>query len=256
MKTLFLTTFAIVVFAALSLAQTSPEPQNSLSAAQNPSAQSATAVPPGTIIPAELAKSLDAKKAKPGSEVVAKTTQDLTANGQVIIPRGSKIIGHVTEAQARSKEQEQSTLGIAFDRIEKKGGGQMSLAAAIQAVAPPQRSAAPAGNEPMNENPGMAAPGNSPGNMGAGGMGRPAGAPGATPPGYPQGTTAPSAGGSSSGGVAALPPNSHGVIGIEGLTLNSGEGNAKQGTLITSANRNVHLDNGTQLILRATGESH
>lgn len=255
MKTLSITIFATALFAALSLAQTSPEPQNSPSAAQNPSAQSATAVPPGTIILAELAKSLDAKKAKPGSEVVAKTTQDLTANGQVIIPRGSKVVGHVTEAQARSKEQEQSTLGIAFDRIEKKGGGQMSLAAAIQAVAPPQRSAAPVGNEPMSENPGMAGPGSSPGSMG-GGMGRPTGAPVAPPAGYPQGTSEPSEGAQQSGGVAALPPNSHGVIGIEGLTLNSGEGNAKQGTLITSANRNVHLDSRTQLILRATGESH
>lgn len=252
MKSLFLMVFTVALFAAFSLAQTSAEPQSSQPAAQSPSAQSANAVPPGTIIPAELAKSIDAKKAKSGSEVVAKTTQDLTANGQVIIPRGSKIIGHVTEAQARSKEQAQSTLGIAFDRIEKKGGGQMSLAAAIQAMAPPQRNPSPAGNEPMSENPGMAGPGSNPGNMGGGGMGRPAGAPGATPPEYPQGTTTPSGGAPSSGGVAALPANSHGVLGIEGLTLSSGEGNANHGTVITSSNRNVHLDSGTQLILRAT----
>lgn len=69
----------------------------------------------------ELQKSLDVKKAKVGDEVVLKTTSAIKQEGQVVIPKGSRLIGRVTEVKQRTKEDKESRLGLLFDRLEGKG---------------------------------------------------------------------------------------------------------------------------------------
>src|SRR2546430_15339382 len=69
------------------------QPSNSPQAAPPPATPAPTAapanqLPAGTIIPAELAKSIDAKKAKSGDQVIAKTTIDLRSkDGSTVIPK-------------------------------------------------------------------------------------------------------------------------------------------------------------------------
>ena len=102
----------------LLLAQSAPPPAN------NAQAQTAGAprIAAGSVIPVQLTKTVDAKKAKTGDEVVAKVTQDMkTQSGDVLVPKDTTVIGHVTEAQARNKEQKESQLAIAFDRAMGKG---------------------------------------------------------------------------------------------------------------------------------------
>src|SRR4051812_22059565 len=65
-------------------------------AANTSAAQSAT-------LNATLSKSIDAKKAKQGDEVVAKTTQDTTTSAGTKIPKNTKLIGHITEVKAKAK---------------------------------------------------------------------------------------------------------------------------------------------------------
>ena len=89
----------------------------------------------GTTLQAELTKPIDAKKAKPGDEVTAKLTQDVKGSGQVVMHKGTKLVGHVTEAQAKSKENAESKLGIAFDKAVLKGGQEMAFTGVIQALA-------------------------------------------------------------------------------------------------------------------------
>src|SRR5438552_17113060 len=96
----------------------------------------------GTNVQAELTKSLDAKKAKAGDEVTAKVTQDVKSNGQVVVRKGSKLIGHVTEAKARSQGESESRLGIAFDRAVLKDGQEIGFNAVVQALAPAASAAA------------------------------------------------------------------------------------------------------------------
>src|SRR5215470_12801866 len=93
------------------LSQTSPPPSTPASqapATSSPSQadRSDALLPPGTAIPAELSKSIDAK-----------VTMDLLAHGQIVVPRDSKLTGHVTEAKPRSKQSPESSVGIAFDHI-------------------------------------------------------------------------------------------------------------------------------------------
>ncbi|HJY85871.1 MAG TPA: hypothetical protein VKE24_03450, partial [Candidatus Acidoferrales bacterium] len=70
--------------------------------------------------------------------------------------------------------------------------------------------------------------------------------------------TAASATGAVSGAHGAasgvLNSNSTGVIGLKGLSLASDSSSSSQGSLIVSSTRNVHLDSGTQLMLRASAE--
>lgn len=209
---------------------------------------------PGTVIAAELTKSVDAKKAKQGEQVIAKTSQDLLSNGQVVIPRGAKIVGHVTQAKAREKGEPESTLGIAFDKLVMKDGRELPLNASIQALGAPVTNFG-GGNAPIQESGGVPGGISGSGNTGLGGgarntgsaPGSPNGVPGSPGGNYPQDTG--TAAGQSGG--RALDPHATGVIGMSGLSLGAG---SDGGSVISSQNKNVKLDSGTQVILRVNGK--
>ena len=182
---------------------------------------------PGTIIRVELAKSVDAKKAKPGDEIAAKTIDDfLNDNKEVIAPKGLKVVGHVAEASLREGDSA-SKLGLAFDKIIAKDGTDVPIKVAIQAIGIPQASASSEGvdTSAMDEQRGGARP-----SMGV---------PGREGPDY---------GGPAAGGSASLPPDAQGVVGMSGVSLAPG---SVGDSLLSSQKKNVKLDSGTQIILRA-----
>lgn len=233
----------------------------------------------GTTVNSQLTSSLDAKKNKPGDKVQARTTQDVKQDGRVVIPKGSRLEGHVTQVQARSKDQSQSTLGIAFDRAVLKNGEEVPLNVGIRALAESQSQAqstlgggdsgmmaAPAGGAGMS--------GGGGGHVGGGlvsgvssnaggvvnGVGGAAGTVGGTANGaggVVGGTVNETAHATGAvGGLTAsglLASNSQGVFGLQGLSLGTAAASETTGTLILSSTRNVHLDSGTQILLAANG---
>lgn len=224
----------------------------SSSTEQPPSASrenASSTLPPGTAIPVALSKSMDAKKAKPGDPIEARTTMDLLSHGQIVVPRDTKVMGHVTVAKARSKESPESNLGIAFDRISMKDGRDLLMHASVQAIGRPLNEIPVPGKERIGKTP-MDVPDDAPvwarSTMGTssrpGGTVNPAGGP--PDPARTAPDPAPSA--RSEESEPALDPHTHGVVGLKGLSLSSSD----QGSLITSSSGNVHLDGGTQLILR------
>ena len=98
---------------------------------------SAVTLPSGTAVNAELNSSVDSKKAKVGDKVEAHTTEEIKYAGKIIVPKGAKLEGHVTEATARSKGDSGSTLAIQFDKAIAKKGEEISLNVAILAIAAP-----------------------------------------------------------------------------------------------------------------------
>lgn len=273
MKMLFSGICTLALLCGTMLAQTSSSPQSSApqppQASPNGEPQSTATTPantrptqtapnalkiaPGSVLPVQLTKTVDAKKAKTGDEVVATVTQDMKNNtGDVIVPKDTKILGHITEAQARNKEQKESQLGIAFDHAVVKGN-ETSLPMSIQAIiAPPQQNpAAAAGGGGTPEAP------SSP-NPNAGMAGSQAGS-------SPQGTSAPSAqqnypqgnagaaGGSEPTEASARPPitgNTQGVIGMEHVKLQNNAQNTTQGSMVTSDKNNVKIEKGTMMLLK------
>ena len=94
-------------------------------------------LPSGATVNAELNSSVDSKKAKVGDKVEAHTTEEIKYAGKIIVPRGAKLEGHVTEATARSKGDSGSTLAIQFDKAIVKKGEEIPLNVAILAIAAP-----------------------------------------------------------------------------------------------------------------------
>jgi hypothetical protein len=214
-----------------------PEPQ---SASQN----TAMRLAPGTIIRVELAKSIDAKKAKVGDDVIAKTMDDfLSDKNEVLAPRGSKVLGHVAEASPHQGESA-STLGIAFDKMVLKNGAEVPLKASIQAIGSPESNAR-LGTEPIGGYGNSGATSSMP-SSGRGGYGAPPPNTGGSAAGGTPETTSPDA---SSGAAinGRLTPNAQGVVGISGVSLSTG---SAQDSLLSSPKHNVKLDSGTQMILR------
>ncbi len=226
--------------------QTSAQPATN----QAPTA-SGLKIAPGSVIPVQLTKTVDAKKAKTGDEVVATVTQDMKTNsGEVLMPKDTKVIGHVTEAQARNKEQKQSELAIAFDHAVVKGD-QMQLPMSIQAViAPPS----------LSNNSGAGAPDQGPARAGGGGASPSGAANGSARPGAMGGTNSsaqqnyPPDAAPQSGPQTNAPPaingNTQGVIGISDVRLESGSQNSQQGSVLTSEKNNVKIEKGTMMLLR------
>jgi hypothetical protein len=228
----------------------------------------------GSNVNAILASSLDAKRSKPGDEVEARTDQDVKQDGKVVLKKGTRLVGHVTQAQARSKEQAQSQLGIVFDHAVLKNGQNVHFNASIQALAVAQSAtAASAGADDMMASGSgmgtMQGTARSGGGL-VGGVASNAGATAGATTGSVMNTAAsiPSnAGGTlnsaarstaSVGGLTSagrLASNSSGVFGMDGLALNSAASSATQGSMIVSSTKNVHLDSGTQMLLRTTAQA-
>jgi hypothetical protein len=205
------------------------------------------------VIPVELTKSVDAKKAKTGDQVEAKVTQDLKAgSGQVIIPKDTKVVGHVTEAQARTKDQKESQLGLVFDHAVIKGGNEVSLPMSIQAIIGPNAL----GNGPANG--GNASPSSQPSETSpSGGMsstpgGRTSGvgngsASTVSPP--PTGGEAPATNQTQQAPHEPITASTQGVVAIPNLKL-SATPESKTGSLVSSEKNNVKLESGTFMLLR------
>jgi len=195
---------------------------------------------PGMLIPAELSKSLDAKKAKPGDKIEVKTSMDMLSHGKIVIPRNSKIEGHITSAKSHTKDSPGSALGIAFDRIFIKDGKELPMQAAIQAIAPPLIIFNDAPGTPAAI--GGAPPGHQSSNVGSGD------APGTALSSASQipSMKAPASAPPDSRPGSALTSESHGAVGMKETSVSS----TKETNLITSSTRNVHLDGGMQLMLR------
>jgi hypothetical protein len=184
----------------------------SMCAGKNAHAQtSATAGQKTVLIPLSLATSLDSKKRKPGEEVLVKVAANVTLPGGSVISRGTKVVGHVTEAKARSGGDSESSMTIAFDKINTQDGKTLAISGVMQAVGP---------------NPNESSTG---GGVNYAGLNQTV-----------QHTTA----GSSESPVSLLNQDSVGVHGIDHLAL------GPDGVL-RSDGKQVKLESGAQILLRA-----
>ena len=253
------------VFAGFAVCQTQAKAgaQTSSSASRAPSASADNprlnaSLADGWPIVAELSSSVDSKKIKQGDALTARTTADIRADGKTIIPKGTKLVGHVTEAAARAKGGTDSSLGIAFDKAVLKGGEELPLNVAIVAVAPPP-SSMPGQQNMSNGAPGapVASPG-VPSNMSRpGGTGSMGGSPATSsaPTGPPVDTTVASNGAPPEKGLDALgrlTSDSRGVFGLKDASLRPAT-NPAEGSVITSNGKTVRLDSDTQLLLVTQG---
>ena len=238
------------------------------------SGEQSSSLAAGTAMNAELNQALDSKKAKEGDVVTAHTTEAVKSGGKVVIPKGTKLVGHVTRATAKAKGDADSTLAVQFDRAVLKDGQTIPLQVAIQALASGEPGAAVGGDDlqGMGSTGGGASASGGSGNRGAMGgvastVGGAASGAASTVPRTTQDatgavnstvsgatTTTGRTGASAGAGLNAagqLTSTSRGVFGMNGLSLNGNAMNSAEGSVITSAGKNVRLDSGTRMLLVA-----
>ncbi len=204
------------------------------------SGQTEATLAPGSTIPVELNSGIDSKKAKAGDAIVAHTSEALkSADGRLIIPKGAKVEGHITQSNARGKGGNESLLGIQFDKATVKDGGEIPLNVIIQALAAPVSFAAPSD---LGTTPNLGTTQTSPMRN-------------APPPTAPA-AQAPAGGIEPDARPAPSPPldaKSRGVIGLHGITLNAESANNRPASVVVSNGKSVHLDGGTRILLVVEG---
>src|SRR5438132_7095372 len=260
--------------ASVQAGQTQAQASGNASVSTSASAQNGqvnSSLAAGTAFNAALSSPVDSEKCKPDKPVNARTTEAVKSEGKSVIPKGAKVIGHVTQASARAKGESESALGIVFDKVILKNSQEIPLSVGIQAIAAAQNNASAAGSD-MDVMGSMGASAAGSGRGALGGVTSAAGgAVGAVT------NTAASAGGVAGGAVNSaanaggsiagaskgavgglnaagqLTSNSQGVFGLNGLNLNAAASNATQGSVVTSSGKNVHLDSGTRMLLVSQG---
>ncbi len=214
MKRLFVCSVFIVIAVSMCVGQNAPA-----TGSQTPAADSGASTIHG-VIPASLDKALDSKKLKQGDTITARTVVALHSGSGGDIPVGSTVLGHVTQATARSKGDSEASLGIAFDKIELPGGKEMPITGSLQAVGPnPNADSGPqtgaAGGNTLNTGNGSTAAAGT-------GLGL---QPGQQP-----------------GVGKILGPHSTGVVAIKNLQLND--------SVLTTTGKEVKLDSGSQMMIK------
>jgi hypothetical protein len=80
-------------------------------------------VPPSTTFPVRFIHSVDAKKARPGDRVIAKTMQVVNLPTGQQLPKGSLVLGHVVDVrplptrESQNEQPKRSSISIHFDQI-------------------------------------------------------------------------------------------------------------------------------------------
>ena len=209
---------------------------------QEASASPAVAMSP---VDGELVSKLDSKTAKTGDSVVIQTNASVKTADGTEIPKGSKLVGHVTGV-VPSTDGQNSQMALQFDHAELTGGQNVPVLSQIQSITPAGGAASAGGSDAMS------APS-------AAGL-RATPAPGSRPGGAPQGTADPQAA-AGSGPVAAgtvvartgsIAIRTTSVPGVLVANNAPGQQDPRMGqasSILLGAKKDIQLDGGTQIVL-------
>jgi len=181
--------------------------------------------------PVKVTKTLDSSKLKEGDAVEVETAGSFKLPDGTLVPKGSKLTGHVTAAKARAKGDSDSQLTVAFDKLDITNGKQLSIKGMVQAVFPPADEPAGPNMATMGTSGGGSAHGST-----VGGGGVSSGGIGIT-------STKNGAETQSSSGQVVMDTKAVGVQGMHDLQLENG--------VLTSKGKNVKLGSGVRLVVHA-----
>ncbi|MFL6373301.1 MAG: hypothetical protein ACJ73D_01415 [Pyrinomonadaceae bacterium] len=267
MKNALLSSIAILVLVIAEFGQHGSTSQNaSGNASANAGRNSGDlSLAEGTHIDGELQKTLDVRNARPGDQVLLKTTKDIKQNGHTVIQKGSTLVGRVTDVSQRSKQNSQSRLGILFDRVQGHGLD-MPITASIVSItnAAANANVGDLGDADLmgsSSTSGGMYSGRSGGSRSSGGL---LGGVGNTVGGVTNGVTSAAGGvvnttGQTVGGVTNTAGRNVGSTvggvssGVSGISiLNSGSTNASagNGSTLASSTQNVRVEKGSMIGLQ------
>lgn len=225
-----------------------------IAAAGLPAMGQSAAASSTTDVQAALRTPIDSRHAQVGQEVTAVTRNEASLNG-TRLPKGTTLVGHVTEVAAKGGSNANGHVSMLFDQARLKNGTTVPLHATIRSLAPAASTSAFA-----NDDTGFGA-GPASGDMSARASARTPGGGGLL------GSTA-SATRGAIGGVtdtassvtrsavnetgratdATANAAMRGVSSLPGVSVSAATDASTSGT-VAAQGQNVHLDSGTQLTL-------
>jgi hypothetical protein len=201
-------------------------------------AQAAPAAAPASPeIHAVLEKMVHPKKVKVGDAVEARMTEPTKLKDGTELPKGTHIIGKVTEVKMKADKEGPSKLGVLFDKAQLKDGKEVPLMLALVSVAPRWEQG---GVDPVAADNGAAS---------AGRISQMSQAAGRTEGSAGDDTLNKGLGvrGASSVSETAMRP---GVSYLQDVTIAS-YSMGEPGTILQSTKNTVYLDSGSRLLLLA-----
>lgn len=208
----------------------------------------------GSSIHAELQNDLDVKRSKVGDQVVLKTTKAIKRGRETVIPKGTNLIGRITEVQQKTKDNASSRIGMVFDRIEGKNLS-APISASIVSITNAQAAAGAGDTLDTGLSGGTSSSGSVARGGGSGsGGGLLGGVTGAV--GGVAGTATQTVGGLTNTAVQTTGQTVSSTTGTLGRTLGgiqisqSVSGSAQSSTTLSSPNRNIKLEKGVMFQLQ------
>ena len=169
----------------------------------------------GTAFLAKLTTDLDAGRCKVGDAVEAEAKQDVKQGHDVVLKKGSTLLGHVAAVHSTSYEL---TVATQFDSVRTKDGKQFSLPLSIQALAP---EADISNNSTLRRGGGLAVMHND---------------------------------STLKGSINQLDTKSTGVYDFPRMNLSDQDTNGIHYSLVTSSAGSFKLKKGSQLVLKVVGQ--
>jgi hypothetical protein len=95
-------------------------------------------LPAGTVLPVELTSSVASDTSRPEDEVRATLRRAVAIGGVPVLPAGTAVLGHVTDATRSARVKGRATIAFRFNRIDLPGdGGRYDIrSATVSRVAP------------------------------------------------------------------------------------------------------------------------
>jgi len=183
-------------------------------------------VPADTAFFAKLITPMAISQAKDDDTLEAQTTQDIKQGHDVLLKKGSTLVGHVHSAQLPTADKPECYVVIVFDRVKPKSGEEMRFNLVIQALAPESDMDRRSLAEPTG--------------TGIQGATRTAGVTGHSS--------------ATQGNINALTTKSTGVYDVQGLQVGERISEGKHYTVLAASLRDVQLKKGTQLVMKAVGQ--
>lgn len=78
-------------------------------------------IPAETLIPVTLNEGVTSETAQVGQKVEGQVASDVTVNGKVVLPRGSRVVMSVASVHSAGRLKGQSKLWLKIDSVEVKG---------------------------------------------------------------------------------------------------------------------------------------
>lgn len=179
-------------------------------------------VPANASFLAKLTTPIVITQAKTDDAVEAQTTQDIKQGHDVLLKKGSALLGHVRSVQPPTADRPETYVVIVFDRVKRKDGDEAQLALVIQALGPESDS-----NRDIADATGTRVEG---------------------------ATRAAGVSGHAVSGPNQLTTTSKGVFEIAGLQLGERLTDGKHYTVLAGSGKEMQLKKGTQLVMKVVNQ--